>query len=217
MGRAEFGLRIKFAESDDTEKRFCSPYEKIVSEERALQIIQSWHTRDLRVVVADAVLDIPHYRHADYFLVCANYGDRFVLRLATDELIKEKKDPEGTIIGWAERAKHAAHYPYIDLIVPKTKNGWGWVESFRPEIIVNSTTSPEFIIKELEENRYRLAELGVSLIALDEFARQIPFEDLYKQCVLYNEGKFDKDKFSGSIIKEKIIERAIKNHMGSRE
>jgi glycerol-3-phosphate cytidylyltransferase-like family protein len=217
MGRHEFDPEKDQTGQNSDERRFSHPYNKIVDEEKALQIIQGWHTKGLHTVVVDAVLDIPHYRHPDYFLACANYGDKLIVRLATDGLVREKKNPEGPIIEWMERARHAAHYPYIDLIVPKKQNGWEWVAYFRPDTIVNSITSPIFIIKQLEENISRLIELGVNLIALDEFAKQIDFGNLYEQCTIYNENKFDKSKFSGTIIKEKIVERArIKNEQAKQ-
>lgn len=73
MGRPELDLENTPTRQNIPERRFCHPYDKIVDEEKALQIIQGWHADGLHIVVADAVLDIPHYRHPDYFLTCANY------------------------------------------------------------------------------------------------------------------------------------------------
>jgi len=193
-------------------ERFKSPYHKIVDEEKAKQITSEWRTNGLRMVAVEVVLDIPHYRHSDYLLKSANYGDKLLVRLSSDELIKRAKDPEGTVIEWDERAKHAAHYPYVDLIMPKRENGWGWANDYRPDIIVSSTTSPIFYIRQLIEESSMLLTLGVKLVALDEFAKEIPFERLLEECVLYNTNKLDKDKFSGSIIKERILQRANKHN-----
>ena len=207
MGREERELGNS-PEIGSTEKRFLFPYDKITSRAEALRAINVWRSKGLRVVFADAVLDIPHYRHADYFLACANFGEKLVVRLATDELIKRKKNPEGPVVPWRERAMHAAHYPYIDLVMPKTRNGWKWAQDFRPDVIVNSNTSPLFVIKDLLKNRDWLRDLGVRLVALDELAQEIPFSSLYEQCLLYNRDKYNLDKFSGTRIKEIIVERA---------
>jgi len=64
----------------DKARRFHSPYDKIVSDKVAVSRVRSWKSRGFRVVIVDAVLDIPHYRHADYFLACANLGDKNTLR-----------------------------------------------------------------------------------------------------------------------------------------
>ncbi len=132
MGKNETSFRHVASETEiDGASRFLSPYKKIVDEEKALQVAMDWREKGSQIVVADAVLDIPHYRHPDYFLVCANFGDKLLVRLATDELVAKAKNPEGTVVPWLERARHAAHYPYIDLIIPKKENGLYRTGTFR--------------------------------------------------------------------------------------
>src|SRR6266581_9342039 len=107
------------AESQAKEARFVSPYAKIVEPEAAKGLIRNWQNQNQRVVMVDAVLDIPHFAHAEYFLACANLGDRLALRVNSDAFVTSRKDHRGPIVPFQERAMHAAHYPYIDVVTSK--------------------------------------------------------------------------------------------------
>ena len=210
MSGSERRSSVNQPEDVNQKERFFLPYDKIVDKKAALEQIRTWQAAGLSVVIVDAVLDIPHYKHADYFLACANLGEKLAVRIATDELIKAKKNPQGTIMSWDQRVKHATHYPYIDLIFPKDDNSWDWVETFRPNMVAISTTSPVFIVEMALEELPYLEKMGIELIAMDELANQIPVDSLYAQAVAYNKDPLSKEKLSGSIIKRKIRERAKK-------
>jgi len=200
----------------DKARRFHSPYDKIVSDKVAVSRVRSWKSRGFRVVIVDAVLDIPHYRHADYFLACANLGDKLLVRIPSDELISLKKDPRGPIISWDERAKHAAHYPYIDLIVSKSDFSGDWLNVYRPDVIVRSITNGTELIEEYNNLALKYDQLGIELVVMDQYARRIPSQDLVKQGKLYSTNKFSEDKFSGTIIKKRIESRLIEDYLKSK-
>jgi glycerol-3-phosphate cytidylyltransferase-like family protein len=130
--------------------RFCDPYSKIMVGKDAIGQISRWRFDGFKIVAVDAVLDIPHYRHADYFLACANLGDKLVVRIPSDELVSRKKDPCGPIVPWKERARHAAHYPYIDLISDKLDFSADWLRAYHPDVVVRSITSGQELIDEAE-------------------------------------------------------------------
>lgn len=206
-------LKNKFS---NKARRFHSPYNKIVSNKVAVSRVRSWKSRGFRVVIVDAVLDIPHYRHADYFLACANLGDKLLVRIPSNKLISLKKDPHGPIISWSERAKHAAHYPYIDLITSKSDFGGNWLNVYLPDIIVRSITNGKELIEEYNNLAPKYDQLGIELVIMDQYAQQVPSKDLVKQSKLYSANKFSKDKFSGTIIKKKIESRLIKSYLKSK-
>lgn len=164
--------------------RFGTPYNKIITEKTALEIIKRWKKEGKRIVFVDAVLDLPHYRHPEYFLKCANLGDKLVVRIPSDELIKVKKDPRGPIVSWENRAKHAAHYPYIDLIIPKNDFEAEWLYMFRPDSVVRSVTSSE-ILDEAKKLIPIYKSLKVKLVIMDEFAHVIPNKELEDQTLDY--------------------------------
>lgn len=201
---------------NDKARRFHSPYNKIVSNKVAASRVRLWKSRKFRVVIVDAVLDIPHYRHADYFLACANLGDKLLVRIPSDKLISLKKDPRGPIISWRERAKHAAHYPYIDLITNKSNFSENWLNVYHPNIIVRSTTNGTELIEEYNNLAPKYDQLGIKLVIMNQYARQIPSGNLIEQSKLYSTNKFSKDKFSGTIIKKKIESRLIENYLKSK-
>lgn len=191
--------------------RFLIPYSKIVNESEAILTIQRWKQSGLTTVMTDAVLDIPHYRHADYFMVCANYGDKLLVRINSDEFVAQRKDPRGPIIKWSERAKMAAHYPYIDLITTKTIGGWQYLDIFKPDIVIKSITSGIEVLDEINQILPTIDESNTKLIILDEFAQPISRKDFYHKGVSYINDKLGRDKFSGSIIRNEIKRRVIED------
>jgi glycerol-3-phosphate cytidylyltransferase-like family protein len=191
--------------------RFSSPYSKIVNESEAILTIQKWQQSGLTIVMTDAVLDIPHYRHADYFMVCANYGDKLLVRINSDEFVAQRKDPRGPIIKWNERAKAAAHYPYIDLITTKTVGGWQYLDTFKPNIVIKSVTSGIEVLNEIDQILPIVNESNIKLIVLDEFALPISRENIHNEGLLYTNNKLGRDKFSGSIIKNEIKRRTLED------
>lgn len=117
----------------------------------------------------DAVLDLAHFTHAEYFLVCANLGDKLALRINSDRFVALRKDRRGPLVGWTERAMHAAHYPYIDLITSKDAGGWDWLLYFNPDVIVKSTTSGRAVLNEIEQQRPFLERLNTEVVVMDEY------------------------------------------------
>lgn len=196
-------------------ERFYSPYSKIVDEQTAIQQVQQWKSNGLKVVVADAVLDIPTYRHADFFITCANQRDKLLVRINQDEFVASRKDLRGPIVAWKERAKHAAHYPYIDLITLKTEGGWKWLEVFQPDVVVKSVTSGKEVSDEIEQLKPRLSELDITLVVLDQFANPVLLQETAEKVILYLVDKFSEDKFSGLKIRREIGRRAIVDYLAS--
>lgn len=188
-----------------------------MSRNEAMQQVLAWKSKKLKIVIVDAVLDIPHYRHADYFLACANLGDKLIVRIPSDKLIALKKDARGPIVHWEERAKHAAHYPYIDLIIDKSDFDGGWLADYHPDVIVRSVSSGTELIDEANKLMPIYQKLGIELIVMDQFANRINTNTLIKESMGYANDKFGTDKFSGSIIKKEIGKRAIEDYLKSNE
>lgn len=210
--RAETGVSVRpqIPEVPQTlRERFPSPYGKIVSEEVAIQMVREWKGSGLTVVMADAVLDIPHYRHANFFRACANMGDKLLVRIGSDKLVTQRKDPKGPVVGWEERAMHAANYPYIDLITIKDDGGWQFIQDYQPDVIVKSVTSGMAVLNEIDEILPVLDSLSLSFVVLDQFAQPVSIENIMPEGLAYEQDKLGSDKFSGTIIKDRIAKRTI--------
>ena len=200
---------LEFSYRGEEEKRFISPYSKIVDEETAIQRIAYWESQPLDVVVLEAVMDLPHYRHAEYLLAAANLGDKLVVRLNSDDLIKSRKDSRGPIVDFEKRSKHLAHYPYVDLVTGKNDIGPGWLERYRPTTVVKSVTSGIKIAEEAVSMFPIFEKLGIRLVLMDQFANTISLDNYLEETAKYSYDIFGSDKFSDSIIRDKIAQRAI--------
>lgn len=188
-------------------EKFKSPYSKIVNPEEAILKSKEWRNEGKKVIVVDAVLDLPHYRHPDYFLSCANLGDKLILRVNSDEFVSTRKDKRGPIVSLLNRQKHASHYPYIDLITQKDFGGWDWLLEYKPNYIVKSVTSGTKVLEEIAEVQPYLEKSGTEIIIMDEYANIIPLQKFYEEGLKYEEEKYNPEKISGSIIKKEIIRR----------
>jgi len=202
-----FGKETSFDSEKLQHERFESPYEKIVDINKAKTLSIKWRREGKKVIVVDSVLDIPHYRHADFLLSCANLGDKLILRINSDEFVSTRKDPKGPVVSLGNRLRHAAHYPYVDLITTKTDGGWEWLKEYCPNYIVKSVTSGKEVLNEILNSKPFLEESDSEIIIMDEYAKVIPLENCYRECLRYEENKFNSDKISGSIIKREIINR----------
>jgi glycerol-3-phosphate cytidylyltransferase-like family protein len=206
------------AEFDRRESRFTNPYDKIVTPPIAQARIGHWQMQDQRVVMVDAVLDLPHAAHAEYLLACANLGDRLALRVNSDAFVASRKDPRGPIVSWEERAKHAAHYPYVDLVTSKNEGGWTWLREYNSDIIVKSTTSGPQVLDEIEQVRSQLDGLRTKVVVMDENGTIVPIDQAYKRGVEYDLTKMNASRQSGSMIKAEIVRRAREdNHLGEQK
>ena len=202
-------IQMKLGEVQQQE-RFVDPYSKIISPENARKDIALWQAQGNVVVMLDGVFDLPHYAHAEYLLACANLGDKLVVRINSDGFVAERKDPRGPILSWVERAKHTAHYSYVDRITLKDEGGWGWLSYYNPDILVKSITSGPAVRDEVQELNGETRFPG-RIVLMDEYINIIPFEEGYERSKAYDECKYTHERISGSIIKKRIIDRLGRN------
>lgn len=205
----KIGLDCRVEKINDhvIKERFQLPYSKIVDINSAIKQSINWRNEGNIVVIADAVLDIPHYRHAEFLLKCAILGDKLILRVNTDEFVSMRKDPRGPIVSLEKRQKHAAHYPYVDLITTKDTGGWDWLIDYKPNYVVKSITSGINVLNEIMAIQPYLDKAETKIIIMDEYANIIPTKKFLEEGLRYEEDKYSPDKISGSIIKKEIIRR----------
>ncbi len=192
--------------------RFESPYTKFLQEEAAIQQVHMWRKEGFRVVMADSVVDIPHYRHADYFLACANLGDKLLIRVDADELVATWKDPRGPVVQWEARAKHVAHYPYIDIVTIQCQHGLEFLKQYQPDVLVKSVTSGQIILEQIEQLKAHREAYPMEVILMDQFAQIIDPARLHEEVLAYEQDKYGEDKLSGTTIKREIIKRALEEY-----
>ncbi len=161
---------------DQTIERFSAPSEKLVEPAIAIQKIVEWKRQGLRIAIADGVSHLPLYLQAEYFRLCANYGDRFLVRLNSDELEAKDSACSHPSISWEMRALHAAHYPYLDLITKRNTEDIAWLREYDPDILVKCVTKNAAIAHEIESIRHHVSALGIQLVVMDESLQIISLE-----------------------------------------
>jgi glycerol-3-phosphate cytidylyltransferase-like family protein len=143
-------------------------------------------------------------RHYEYYLACANLGDRLIVRVVENT----NKDPRGSVIPFDQRTHTLAHIPYVDLICGMQEGGGlKWVEQFRPSIIVKSTTSGVKVVREIQE--VNSLDYIPEIVIMDDRCNIVPIDQAEEKGLEYDNTKFRADRVSGSVHKQTIINRYI--------
>ena len=221
----------------NNEREFISttPYNKIIDYQKVFDISKQQRDNGKTTVLTTGVYDIFHYKHAESLAFISSLGDFTIVGIPGDLEIKtaansgiQDKDVEGPIIDYDKRAKTIAHLPYVDLIFKKTTDKFNLVTNIKPNILVQSITSGEEVIAEILRmsaklnhqivNRNLVLKIdGVNCTILfidditDGSADIVAADIVIEKTKTWQYEKYNKDKFHGSLIKERIIEREI-NH-----
>lgn len=171
----------------------------------AQKIIACWQNAGHKVVIIDGCFDILHHRHFEYLQACKDLGDKLVVRVVEDKYIAESKHPRGAVVPFKERILALTHLPYIDLLTGGGEDGLAWIDNFKPDIVVKSTTSGVRVMNELEE--LETLQHQPEVIVFDQNNNVVEPENVLEEAKWYDETKFTNDKFSGSVIKQEIQNR----------
>ena len=198
-------------EKSNLQKQLDQIYSKIVSPAKAIYQTRMWQAQKQKVAVIDTVFDLPTYLHKEYSLAVKNYSNKLICRIDTDEYVKTKKGENKPYINLENRQKETAHNTYIDLITTKSEGGINWIKYYRPDILVKSTTSGVKLIQEIEEIEQlsKQINLNLEIIILDENCERAERSEALSKAIEYDNTKFRKDRFSGSVNAKKIEEAYI--------
>ena len=208
-----------------------SPYEKIVEMPRAIDIVHEKQKLGMCVVLTTGIYDLVHYKHAESLAYTSTFGDFLVIGIPDDNTIinaatthKQDKDIYGPIIDYDKRAKLIAHLPYVDLIFRKTTSKINLIEEIKPNILVQSVTSGPEVVEEVLnlQNSFpaeaqgknlaiNLGDIICQLIFVDDVVdgimKIIPYSNAVESALDWEKHKFSENKFHGSLIKKRILER----------
>ncbi len=199
---------LKNVEKMPTQKPVFEAYDKIKNVGDTLRQVRNWQDQKQSVVVVDVVCDIAHYLHKEYFAVTKSLADKLVVRVDTDEYVKSKKGERRPYNTLEYRQKDLAHLQYIDTVTTKSDGGLKWVEIYKPDFVVKSTTSGAKLIAEIEqiEALIKQNKLLTQIIILDENCQLVDRELALDKALKYDQTKYDAGRHSGS-----VIERMIRN------
>jgi cytidyltransferase-like protein len=209
------------------------PYFKIITIDTAVKTVKDYHALGYKVVLTTGVYDLFHYKHAESLRYIASLGDKLIIALPTDELIMkvakkgiQDKNISGPVVGYEDRAKLLAHFDFVDLIFPKTGNKLELLKNIKPDILVQSITSgpglvdeiisflPEIEIIKDDHNLFiKIDNKNCEIIFIDDIingkTKIIPFKKAKHLSIFWERTKFDSNKFHGSLIKRRILEKFI--------
>jgi len=209
------------------------PYFKITTANAATKIVKDYQASGYKVILTTGVYDLFHYKHAESLQYIASLGDKLIIALPTDELIMkaakkgiQDKNISGPIVVYEDRAKLLAHFDFVNLIFPKTGNKLELLKNIKPDILVQSITSGPGLIDEITsflpeikiiENDHNLLikidNKNCEIIFIDDIidgeTKMIPFKKAKRFSIAWERTKFDNNKFHGSLIKRRILEKFI--------
>lgn len=110
---------------------------RIVSRERAQQLLNGWRATHARIVFTNGVFDLIHPGHLHYLAEARALGTHLVVGLNTDASVQRLKGPQRPIKGEPARAFLLASLIMVDLVVPfATDTPLELIQNLRPDVLV---------------------------------------------------------------------------------
>ncbi|MFT3737331.1 MAG: D-glycero-beta-D-manno-heptose 1-phosphate adenylyltransferase [Breznakibacter sp.] len=121
---------------------------KIVSRDKAAQIVGQWQNNGDQVVFTNGCFDLVHRGHVEYLSLAADLGQKMILGLNTDVSVQRLKGPKRPLVDEYSRAILLAAFSFIDLIVYFDEDTpYELIKALQPDVLVKgSDYRPESIV-----------------------------------------------------------------------
>ncbi len=130
-----------------------SSQDKIVSRERAAEIIAELRARGRRIVFTNGCFDLLHAGHALYLEQARALGDSLVVGLNSDRSVSAIKGAGRPIVGEMERATLLAALAAVDLVVIfSEQTSEALLNLLRPEVFVKGGDYTKTTMNQEERN-----------------------------------------------------------------
>jgi rfaE bifunctional protein nucleotidyltransferase chain/domain len=90
---------------------------KIVSAEKAADLISAWRKKDCKIVFTNGCFDLVHRGHIDYLSRAADMGTHLVIGLNTDASVSRIKGPGRPVSNELSRSSVMAALGFVSLVV----------------------------------------------------------------------------------------------------
>ena len=91
---------------------------KIATKDQAIQIVEKWKSENKTIVFTNGCFDILHKGHVTYLAKAAEYGDKLIIGLNTDESVKQQgKGDERPINSEDARLFVLASLEVVDIVI----------------------------------------------------------------------------------------------------
>jgi rfaE bifunctional protein nucleotidyltransferase chain/domain len=161
---------------------------KIVSIEKATELINDWKINELKVVFTNGCFDILHKGHVIYLAQAADLGNRLIVGLNSDLSVKKQnKDSNRPINNQMARATVLASLYFVDLIVIFDEDTpYEIIKTFIPDCIVKGSDYNS------QERDKKSKQYIVGADLMDKHGgsvHSIPFIDGYSTTTIINKIK----------------------------
>ena len=121
---------------------------KIVSAEKATEIISNWRNKDGKVVFTNGCFDLLHLGHIEYLSKAASLGDFLVIGLNADTSVRRLKGSSRPINDEKSRAFVLASLGFVSLIVLFSEDTpYELIKILQPDVLIKGADyQPEQIV-----------------------------------------------------------------------
>lgn len=121
---------------------------KIVSAEKATDIISNWRNKDGKVVFTNGCFDLLHLGHIEYLAKAASLGDFLVIGLNADASVRRLKGSSRPINDEKSRAFVLASLGFVSLIVLFSEDTpYELIKILQPDVLIKGADyQPEQIV-----------------------------------------------------------------------
>jgi len=111
--------------------------QKILSLEKALNIINGWKEKGFKIVFTNGCFDIIHLGHLDYLEQSRELGDKLVVGLNTDRSVKQLKGSGRPINSEKARARMLAALEFVDVVIAfDEETPLELIKQVKPDILI---------------------------------------------------------------------------------
>ena len=110
---------------------------KIYDESEFDRLINRWRFKDQKIVFTNGCFDILHLGHIQYLAEAADFGDRLIVGLNSDESVKKLKGEDRPINNEEARSMILAALHFVDAVyVFKEETPLELIKTIKPDVLV---------------------------------------------------------------------------------
>ena len=91
--------------------------QKIFTLDNLVRLANQWHMLSKKIVFTNGCFDIMHQGHNTYLLQAAEFGNKMIVAVNTDNSVKKLKGEKRPIIDQNSRAFNLACQTYVDAVI----------------------------------------------------------------------------------------------------
>lgn len=115
-------------------------YDKILDDKSLEERLKLWRREGKTIVFSNGCFDILHRGHVEYLSKAADFGDKLIIGLNTDDSVKRLKGPSRPVNDEKARAVVLAGLEFVDAVVFfEEDTPYNLIKSVLPDILVKGS------------------------------------------------------------------------------